>query len=98
MNDDLISRKALIEELESLKHIVDCNDNIELCITVVENAPTVEQPTGEWIETEWQTEIFDTLFKCSICEEQSIEVGNYCPWCGAKMKGGEGNVTKDNTQ
>lgn len=48
-----------------------------------------KRPQGEWIETEWQTEIFDTLFKCSICEGQSIEVGDYCPWCGAKMKGGE---------
>lgn len=52
MNNDLISRKALIKELESFKHIVNCNDNIELCITAVENAPPVEPFEPDYVGAE----------------------------------------------
>lgn len=85
MNNDLISRETLIEELESLKHIVDCNDNIELCITVVENAPTVERPHGKWIEHYDSSDGF-TWLTCSRCMFKAYEEDyNFCPNCGAEM-------------
>ena len=44
------------------------------------------RPQGEWVEKE------DTpasvYYCCSNCEMESIPVTQYCPWCGAKMKGG----------
>ena len=51
-------------------------------------APTMEPKQGEWIVT-----YIDGLkqTECSACGESSITYDvygwNYCPWCGAKMKG-----------
>lgn len=55
------------------------------------NIIPIERPTGHWINH------YDDLFpeesteECSIChQEQSIgNDDNYCPNCGAKMKGAE---------
>ena len=41
---------------------------------------------GEWIVSGYyEGDIFD----CSLCGEWSLEKSNYCPHCGAKMKGTE---------
>lgn len=53
---------------------------------VIDNAPTVEQPTGEW------GEVFHhqgyNYHKCSNCcfSIKLADYDNYCPNCGAKMK------------
>lgn len=92
MNDDLISREALIKELQSAKYL--CYDNnsisriqnheIDRCISFVEDAPTVEErPTGEWI-------LHGMIYYCSNCGHDCGESGdNFCGNCGAKMKGEE---------
>ena len=58
----------------------------------IDNAPTVEErPTGEWEEPfEWNGK---TYHKCTNCHisSQLILINNYCPYCGAKMKGGRKN-------
>lgn len=43
------------------------------------------RPQGEWIN------IDNKLFRvqCSACKAWSDIVGNYCPWCGAHMKGAD---------
>jgi hypothetical protein len=57
----------------------------------IDNAPTVEQPQGEWEKEELQIS-FDcsqTIFYCSQCHsEKWLRKFNYCPNCGAKMKQG----------
>ena len=61
----------------------------------VEAAPTVdavEVVHGRWIEQEKYT--FGTMYDCSICGTRILDNGhpwNYCPNCGAKMDGGDGN-------
>lgn len=44
-----------------------------------------DRPQGEWID------IDTILFKaqCSSCRTWSDVMGNYCPWCGAHMKGAD---------
>ena len=41
-------------------------------------------PQGEWIDVNGD----GSLWKCNNCGEKSCCKGNYCPDCGAKMKGG----------
>ena len=47
---------------------------------------------GRWIEHEKYT--FGVMYGCSICDNLILDNGhswNYCPNCGAKMDGGDGN-------
>jgi len=74
-------------------------DEINNCIAMVVNAPTVEaRPTGEWNEVEegcgW-TEIL--CAECSVCKSTFVlgemtiddvrDNFKFCSNCGAKMKG-----------
>lgn len=62
-------------------------------INAIDNAPTVEQPQGEWINRE---AVSNTIFpfweryECNQCHKFN-GYSNFCPNCGAKMKGGEIN-------
>ena len=94
MDNDLISRDTLkkaTKELynETLDAIVKFG--IEKAYDLIDTVPTVEASQGEWI-TEYD------YLKCPFCG-MSIddevhylypkEYGfNYCPNCGAKLKGG----------
>ena len=61
----------------------------DILLRFMREMPSVDRPQGEWINH------FDDLFpedstiECSIChEEQPLEIDdNYCPNCGARMKG-----------
>lgn len=44
-----------------------------------------ERPTGEWIKTDNRWGI--GLWRCSYCDSFYDVKTNYCPTCGAKMKG-----------
>ena len=52
----------------------------------IENAPTIEErKKGKWN----YHEPLD-VFECSVCGGQMVRnVFNYCPWCGADMRGDE---------
>ena len=61
---------------------------------IIDNAPTVEErQKGEWIEH--QDCFDDTYYTCSHCGEDWITIEgkptdnlmNYCPMCGADMRG-----------
>ena len=45
-----------------------------------------ERPQGEWIEK--QETPASVSYHCSICNMEDLPITPYCPWCGAKMKGG----------
>ena len=47
---------------------------------------------GRWIDQEKYT--FGVMYDCSICGNRILDNGhswNYCPNCGARMDGGDGN-------
>lgn len=45
---------------------------------------------GKWIETDEWDEFSGRLYKCSNCKTFVIgDIDNYCPYCGAYMKGTE---------
>lgn len=46
-----------------------------------------DRPQGEWIDTGDMQEYWAEEYQCSICGEKD-HWHNFCPNCGAKMKGG----------
>lgn len=47
-----------------------------------------ERPKGKWIETDRFDEIADYMLKCPKCNEDTLSShGNFCPNCGADMRG-----------
>lgn len=62
-------------------------------IPAADVAPVVH---GRWLHTDWAYH-WTSLDKCSVCDyhdEKRQHLGNYsyCPNCGAKMDGGDGNA------
>lgn len=100
MNNDLISRSALIQHAYSA--VVDGVEKDIIDLSDVDNSPAISidwgidsgdrtvyiRPQGEWITT--RTMIHDGNPYCSICDEENIIRSKFCPNCGASMmKGGE---------
>lgn len=88
---DLISRQAVLDELEKW----DWQD-LYLPIhfkQILDDVPSVENK-GEWI---YLDECANSGYYCSICHKKLVKDGwsdtvkkiNFCPNCGARMKGGE---------
>ena len=104
--DDLISRKALLEELDKwINPCVNCESEflsgIATAISEVETAPTVDAAPvvqGRWDDS-GRFKFFDCdiAVRCSMCggclteKEYAESVWNFCPVCGSKMDGGHGN-------
>lgn len=86
---DVISRQAAID---ALTHFTNLSwDKLKIMypmLTVIEELSSAERH-GRWIDVEPAPH---NLFyaTCSVCgDRQTIEVANYCPMCGASMRGEE---------
>lgn len=104
--DDLISRKALLEDIK----VASGNDFMGTMVAgtltrfvkkqpAVDAAPVVH---GEWIGYETSSYngndeygeprwIPKKFFRCSICRKGTAVRHNFCPNCGAKIDGGNDN-------
>ncbi len=85
MNDDLISRQAAIDALRYAE--LGCE------LEAIEALPSAERKKGEWIRLDEYPD--DESLKCSECgvvlEDWTMGAFfNYCPNCGADMRGEEG--------
>lgn len=80
----LIDAEAFREQLSNSYEYTELDEIIEM----LDNAPTVERPTGKWIDID----SFVSKARCSKCKNimltEPFGKTNYCPNCGAKMKGG----------
>lgn len=56
---------------------------------VLYNAGYRKQSEGEWIWTENGNADYEKYWVCSNCKEHDFVKSEFCPYCGAKMKGGE---------
>lgn len=97
MSDDLISRQAAIECLIDALYDLDEADYVDNTFIEEElkKVPAVqpEQKTGRWIINS------DGYYPyCSICknEPQGRIMTDYCPNCGAYMKGESNDQTTSN--
>ena len=81
MNNDLISRKSLLEWAREFYP-----NDLQFASAVI-NAPVADtERRGEWIPDDY------AYYHCSECGYEQDEreyVSPYCPKCGAKMGGGE---------
>ena len=81
---EYIEREALVERLK--KEECDCEWLWTiLCVPAADVAPVRH---GCWVET------IHKGYKCSLCNclsslfDENLK-SEYCPWCGAKMDGGD---------
>lgn len=88
MNNDLISRKALLERIEKDAPWWWQNFHSYLIVDMLEEAPVIEaEPVrhGHWDDS------FDGITPyCSVCGMSHNCINrtpDYCPHCGAKMEG-----------
>ena len=73
---------------DGVKKLPECKESLEMAIKALEN-----QKTGHWEEEEMY--YGDVAYRCSECGEEFClmegtpidNLYNYCPNCGAKMKG-----------
>lgn len=95
--EDLIRRSDAIKAL--YKYSFVSKDIIEREINAI---PSADRPRGEWIKHKERTEIngkfigfFPAEYECSNCGLREAHYfinpkpHNYCPNCGAKMKGAD---------
>ena len=92
---DLIEREEAIKAIDELPNAYngwsDAYDKAYI-ISTLEEVPKADRPQGEWIMH------IDDLFpcestqECSICHAEQLINGNddnFCPNCGARMKGAD---------
>jgi hypothetical protein len=73
----------------------ECNFDCDMCdfARTLYNAGYRKQKEGEWVERiekpDWLEDDVDVFYECSVCETKSPAPTNYCPNCGAHMRGGK---------
>ena len=101
MNNDLISRKALLERIKEDAPWWWQNFHSYLIVDMLKEAPVIEaEPVrhGEWILNPCNL-YNDATWVCSVCGNEWVLIDgtpldnqmNYCPKCGARMDGGTDN-------
>lgn len=80
---DAIRQKAK-EELADVNHYF--LEGVQLAVDVVEGMPDAqpERKKGKWVSNDIDPEAWNF---CSACGEQAIDLYDYCPNCGADMRG-----------
>lgn len=94
MNNDLISRKALLEQIKEDAPWWWQNFHSYLIVDMLKEAPVIEaEPVrhGEW--SAYRINGYDGLHpvyetQCSLCGGYARFTYRFCPHCGAKMDGG----------
>ena len=82
-NNDLISRAAIIREIERIRKSTKTLTGIDF-LWMIETFPAVDAVPvrrGRWIDRDGQ-------YECSECHNISCCKGKYCTDCGAFMNGG----------
>ena len=89
MNNDLISRKALLERIREDAPWWWQNFHSFLIVDMIKDAPVIEAESvrhGKWLYVgHGKPDAWD----CSECSVMVAKQHFYCPRCGAKMDGGD---------
>lgn len=83
---DLISRADAIEAVG-----YEIDDGYNAIVDRINALPSADAVQGEWQKVEEQPYFrkhYDTVC-CSVCRKKGNRKWNFCPNCGARMKGGE---------
>ena len=91
MSEDLIRRSDAIKALDAnftikgKENMQTVLNYLELVRTRIEGAPTIEPKRGRWIPVDNGHHV-----RCSECGRCGFASDNFCPNCGARMKGADG--------
>lgn len=87
---DSLKEQMLAETQEHEKGVVDIF--LEAVAAMIDEQPTIERKTGKWIEiidADEFGEPYPCGVQCSECGFCSVSLDNFCPDCGADMRGVE---------
>ena len=86
---DSLKERMLAETPEHEKGVVDLF--LEAVAAMIDEQPTIEdRKTGKWIDETFEPwGLVYHPYKCNQCGEHSEADSNFCPNCGADMKGGQ---------
>ena len=84
MNNDLISREALKKAY--FNAINETSIGEVSIISLIDNAPTVERPHVKWLPN-YISQFTNPGRSCSLCNKTVEFSENFCPNCGADMRG-----------
>ena len=88
---DLIDRQAAIEALWKIKDERDSvyyTSAIYTAVDALEQLPSAEPKRGKW-EPNKDDSAGCGFFVCSVCGADSYDAWDFCPYCGADMRGEE---------
>ena len=98
MSDLINGREMLKRYQEDLCYDIACKD-CSMCTEDggcrveewIDKFPSADRPQGEWIDSQGRPmRLYESYSaNCSACGEWSEYLTEYCPHCGAKMKGAE---------
>lgn len=80
--------------LNAINNAPTVDMNTELSVTYLKGrrqGQLEERPQGAWIETSDFDEFYGKVYKCTNCNKETLGCSchNYCPNCGADMRGGK---------
>ena len=102
MSEDLIRRSDAIKAIASLHILADEEKIFKVyadnphsmttdfegtlidAINAIKSIPTIEPKRGEWVDDD-----FVGQYRCSECDYYAIDEYDFCPNCGARMKGAD---------
>lgn len=75
----------------NIKHAKGLYFDEELVFKIIDQAPRVVRMKGEWVSPTKNTDFSnrDLFSDCSICGHTQMDETNFCPNCGADMRGGK---------
>ena len=82
MNDRLLKESDVIEAFKGRESLIH---DVYTATAIIKSVPTADRPQGEWKPKNHHT---DYCSNCGFEETQWRTADyNYCPSCGARMKG-----------
>lgn len=82
----------LIDPIELKRDIsvAAMSNNHKTLEQIIDEQPTIEEhKKGKWLRTDKHDIYYQPGYECSVCGVLTICHGNYCPNCGADMRGEE---------
>ncbi|WP_258107195.1 zinc ribbon domain-containing protein [Christensenella minuta] len=94
--DDLIAYRALgtVEEFAAYKQ-AESEGRLHIAPYKEGDTMTAPEVHGQWVHMPDKSDVYYDTYQCSNCNEEivvglGLEKPKFCPNCGARMDGGEG--------